>query len=224
MIIKRVSLFFLFFVGSFSFLSADSTLDGQGNILTLGTSATLTVSAGSTVTLKNLTLQNLSGTALVMESSASTLILDNVQVCMNGSYSFTQGTLVINRDVIFTGTSVFSYQSSSTSRINTASCLTFDVGTTFSYAPPTNSRYLLSMTDQTSQLYLNNCTLCTTTTGLVLSRGTLILDKQVTLSGGGLTLSNCLAFGDAINTNDLFVQVYGGDLVTNCLIDIYRAI
>jgi hypothetical protein len=85
--------------------------------------------------------------------------------------------------------------------------LMFDVNTTLSYDPPVADRDLLYMTDGTSALFLNACTVHSTATGLRLTRGFLFLDNGVTFSCEGNNLSESICFGDGTIGNDLNIKV-----------------
>ena len=110
-----------------------------------------------------------------------------------------------------------------TSSIASSATLSIMEGAVFHYAPASNNRDLLYMTDRTSSLYLNSCTLKSTTTGLRLTRGSLFIDNDVTFSCDGIEPSESISFGDGTVSNDVDVTglsgtevtVYGGLLYDN---------
>jgi Tol biopolymer transport system component len=191
-------------------------IDGRGNRLILGSSSQLFVDMGSTLTLRNLVLLNIlnnpgnppvkcaaGGTA----AYCSNLCLDNVELALADDFWFSSGQMFIHNDVAITGTSALVYYSCQPIFITSGAKLYFDVNTTFSFVPATftdcpystfpttTTNNFIKMADQTSQLYLNGCTMCTTATGCRLRTGTVLFDNKVNLksnSGMSISLSNPL--------------------------------
>lgn len=169
-------------------IKADSTIDGQGNELTLTADGTLTVSGDSTLTLKDLILKGLSGERLIMEAPSSMLVLRDCKVILDGNYSLTQGNLQIKNDVTISGsTFTFAQTTSSDVTILANSKLLLDKNLTYSYdATPDvgesqdDTKSKLILTNKTSVLHLNACTLHSTNTGLKLQNGTLIVEDVCT--------------------------------------------
>jgi len=177
-------------------------IDGRGNKLILGKSAQLFVDAGSTLTLRNLVLQNTQnnpgnppilcgagGTA----AYCSNLCLDNVELALASNFYFNSGQMFIHNDVAVTGTSALVYRSCQPSFITSGAHLYFDAGTTFSFCPSTftdcpytfHSTYTASnfihMADATSMIVFEGSSFFTTTTGLRLTIGTVLFDNRVSL-------------------------------------------
>ena len=102
------------------------------------------------------------------------------------------------------------------STINSLSTLLLDKGLTFSYAPTAARRSLIYMTDKTSWLYVDGCTLHSTRTGLTLTRGTVLFDNKVTLSGEGRYTSEAIQFGNGVASSDLDIRLLSG-----AMLDVY---
>ena len=76
------------------------------------------------------------------------------------------------------------------------------------------------MTDRTSKIYLNGCSLYSTPTGLQLTKGTLIVDHknylynqdgEINGSGPAATsVSQAITFGDGNADNDLNIEIMPG--------------
>ena len=196
---KRVStLFILLF---FSKFYASVTINGYGNILELSETGSLWVEDNSQLTLKDLTLKNLSGERLVMGGPDSVLVLHDVIVFLDGNYSFTQGAIIFESLVEFNGTHTFSYASDMTSTVTSSSTLIFNHCFTFSYDPSSarrkdDVRELIEFRDTTAQLFLIGATLHATTTGMHLKGGTLLADHVNTIEAEGTTISDGIVFGD----------------------------
>lgn len=179
----------------------DTIIEGNGGTLTLNPQAQFFVDNNITLTLRNLILKSTHLSALFPPllpwGHTSKLALDNVILAPEGDLYFRQGQLFIHNDVMFTGTSKFIYQSSQSSLIASHSTLLFDAETTFSYDPSITYTYDVFthsytgpisqlkdhfvLSDQTSQLCLNSCTLGTTTTGMRLTRGRFVCDNMVAM-------------------------------------------
>jgi hypothetical protein len=95
-------------------------------------------------------------------------------------------------------------------------------GIEFVYQPPTDNRDLVSLTDRSSKLFIDGCSLSSSTTGMRLTRGTLVVDYINNIFNSGATsLSEGICFGDGNADNDLNIQIKpGGSLsLINGMID-----
>jgi WD40 repeat protein len=173
-------------------------IDGGGSVLDIGNRAQLFVDTNVSLTLRNMTIRNgphsLATPAIKLGSLTSQLTLDNVNLELGADYKFTGGSLFIANDVVVTGTSAFIYASPYRSYIAPFGTWYFDYGTTLSVAPvtftldrsyvldPLHLNDFISMPDATARLFLNGASLMTTTTGLRLKQGTLLLDNKVSFN------------------------------------------
>lgn len=170
-------------------------IDGQGNTINIDPNSKFLIDYNSTLTLRNLVLRNTKnqpGNPCVQCSTlGSKLSLKNVILSLVDDFHFRRGQLFIHNDVSFTGTSALIYATPKPLIIDSASTLNFDTGTTFSIAPATftdcpyttfpttTTNNFIKMVDQTSQIYLNGCSLFATLTGIRLTKGALLLDNNV---------------------------------------------
>ncbi len=167
-------------------ITNDTTIDGQGNILTLGDYAQIFVDSNATLTLRNIVIKSSPKSSVFppirLGSLNSKLALDRVWMPLSADFNFYQGRLFIYNDVSITGTSAFIYGSTQQSYITPGALLYFDNSTTLSYAPSTNAanaKDLLLMQDAKSMLFLNGCSLAATHTGFRLINGILACDNRV---------------------------------------------
>ena len=210
----------------------DIVIDGQGNELFIDALAQLILDANVTLTLKNLTLTGSTHSAgrppIRLNKTNSRLALDNVKIAFSNDWTFSFGQLYIHNEVSYTGTSEFIYTSTSDCYIAPDSTFYFEPGTSFYYGPidsrnpvtafniPDNTNmYRIIMEDETSVLYLDNCTLKVTDTGLRLTKGQLYLDNKITLSLYEKHYQDSydtgLVFGDgSASGNDLNVYILSG--------------
>ena len=176
---KKIFLFYLFSF-LFAILRADLTIDGNGGSIDLSSTFSLGVSAGTELTLRNLTVNNLSGDAstgrLVMHHSTSQLVLQNSILSLDGDYTFTEGSLVIEGDCEIIGEGDFTFEghnilidNNATLKIN---------GLSLILTPTYESRQLIKFGNFSSKILLDNGTLkvsydSTTDNGLLLIGGNL---------------------------------------------------
>ena len=195
--------------------------DGQGHSLTFEGNSRIRFDNYITVTFRNIKLHKVKGhsdgsaSINVMSAWRSQLALENADLYLDRDVSFTQGQMYIHGDVSINGTNQFNYTSTKDAFITSNASFLLDNGTTFSYGPSTSDdRTLIKMTNITSMLYLNGATLKSTTTGLILSKGTLIVDHKNylvnsdTKNGAATSMSQAISFGD--ETNDLNVEIMPG--------------
>ena len=147
----------------------------------------------------------------VLRPWRSKLVLENSEIHLADNFSFTSGELYMHCDVKICGTSQFNYTSTNRARITQDASWMFDMNTTFSYGPLSNDRTLIKMSDVTSMFFLNGATLKSTTTGMQLTKGTLVLDHKNFIyneddkNGAATSVSQAVAFGD--DTNDLNIEI-----------------
>ena len=182
-------------------------IDTQGNKLTIGSQGEILVADTGTLTIKNASISNLKNNNLRCEQTNGTISLKNCSLYLSNNFEYNTGSIILDRDIIISGTTQFTYSSPSQLTINTNSCLSLNSGLIFSYAPSSNNRDLLYMTDNTSQLFLNGCTIQSTTTGLRLTNGKLFIDNQVTFNSEGTAASEAISLGNGTAINDLDVYL-----------------
>lgn len=189
------------------------TLRGEGHVLTLTDLGNIVVSGqGSSLLLEGLIIKGVSGNKIRCTDNTCTISFNNVQWIQDGNFSFTTGRFEVLSDFDLLGSFTFNYRSNRQSQINTGATLILENGITFSYGPgASNRRDLLALQDSTAVLFMNGATLASTTTGLQLTKGILMLDhKNFFQNNGAVSTSQGIAFGDGILANDLLVQLYPG--------------
>ncbi len=202
----------------------------QGNVVINGQNSTLnlndyqlSVMPGGVLTLENLTLDGARDGTLTCEAIGrhdgripaalpdAVLRLRNVRLNFGDLYTFAQGALIVERDVVLSGRGGLAYSSDQQMVIAANSTLKVENGITFAYAPPTDNRDLIVFEDATSQLFLNGCHFVSTTTGARLTRGTLMIDSNNNLhNDGAKALSEGIVFGDGVAADDLHIEYMPG--------------
>ncbi len=185
---------------------SDTIINGNGHNLILDNWAQILVDGGVTLTLKNMTIKNvvnsIANPPIKLINQYSKLALDEVTFALNDEFAFPNGQLYIHNDVIFTGSSKFSYRSVLPSYITPHACMYFDIGTTFEYYPGCNKNDLIVLYDNSSSIFLNGCTLQTTHTGIKLTKGRLFFDNKVTLSSAANTVLDSITLIDSKSIGD----------------------
>lgn len=192
------------------------TINGNGNKVYLNEDGSLNIASGSQLKLQNLELVGLRQNNLQCLADDAEVIFEDCILTITSNYVFDTGSILFKGDVVISGTSKFTYSASCSSTIDSYSTLKVSSDSTFSYAPSISKRDLIYMNDNTSLLYLDGCTLHSTTTGLRLTRGKLFIENLVTLDADGSVLSESICFGDGIASGDLDVQ-----LLAHANLDVY---
>lgn len=183
------------------------TVLGNGHKLTVSKRNPIIVRDGN-LTIQDAIIGGLGDGNLRCTFGTGRITLRDCILILERDYTFTQGGITFDGDVIVTGTNKFIYSSTVASTINSQGTLYFDQGTNFSYVPTNARRDLLFMTDVSSVLYLNGCTLSTTRTGIRLSRGTILVDNKVTLTSQAQNSGEAMLFSSDVTVNMLAGAVF----------------
>lgn len=199
------------------YFSGTSSIKGNDCNLIFGDSSTeIVLNSGATLNLENIKISGLRASNLRGSAQNSVINLKNCKLDFSGDFNFTTGAIKFTNDVIFTGTSNFNFANNATSSLDSNTILYFAPNFQFNYQPARNSKDLIYMTDSSSVLYLDGCTIRSTNTGLTLKQGSLLIDNKVTLSSQGVALSEIITLGNASQDldikifSDAQINVYGG--------------
>ena len=212
-VLEDVTLVFkgdVIFSGKVTF-KGNCRIKSKKRCLTLDDSAQISVAEGSRLDLINVSLKGIKDRNIRCLGDTASIRLKRCKLALSDDYVFDTGSLFFVQNVKLTGTNIFSYESSQTSTIRVNTRLKIDHDMTFSYAPPVANRDLFYMQNEKSRLYMNGCTLCSTQTGLRLTRGTLLIDNDVTFSSASNIAGETICFGDGVDSdNDLFIHLLAG--------------
>ena len=192
--------------------SGNTWFSGVGNALEIKSGGNIVVTPGGHLTMHDMNIFGLSGNNIRCQGDTSSLTFKNTGINLASNYSFTSGRISFEEDVIISGTNVFEYRPTNiNSGIASNSTLYVDTGITFSYAPDSANRDLLGMTDKSSHLYLNGCTLKSTTTGMRLTKGTLFVNYiNDVINDNATSISEGFALGDGNVDHDVMIHVMPG--------------
>ena len=204
-------------------LGSNIIIDGQGNNLVMGAGAKLQLDTTASVTLRNLNWFNDGdGSIINITDDNAQITLDNVNTAFDTDVAFNNGYLFIANDVSVQGPKKLTYGSLKPLTVEPFAQLKFDFGSTFSFSPnPTgphtiNDKNLLRLTDSTSELYFNNCTVAAPDYGLKLTKGTVLFDNKVNIEGNTTVVdaNHSIELGDGTANGEVEVKVLSGANVT----------
>lgn len=195
------------------FINSDTTIDGNGNVVTFGNSNTyLQVVAGSTLTLKNMILKGFRGALQVQ--GGGTVVLKNVIVDFTGyiwQVSTNDPNIVISDNVLIRGNGAFVMMGAGDLTIQANSMLSFGPGAGFTYQPSDFSRSHIIFNDASSFLHFNNSSF-QSSIGVQIFGGTVFVENKVLFDNSSNTdPANSIEFGDGSNIgNNATLKVLGG--------------
>ncbi len=185
--------------------SGASKIAGRNKALNFNSGSSIIVRPRSQLIFENVELKAVQGSVIRCVDDSASIIFRACTLNLSGEYTFSRGSILFDEDTIITGTNKFNYTTRLSSTIASMSSLTFGLNTTFSYAPARANNRLLFMNDATSALFLQGATLISTRTGLNIANGTLMIDRNVTLSSQARFNAEALVLN-----SKLTVQVLGG--------------
>lgn len=198
-------------------LAGSVVINGYGYTLSFDIGGSLNITSGY-LSINNQVLYGLENSNLRCTNQNSTIYLQNCDLILTDTFIYRDGGLITQNSKIL-GFNTFSYESSQTFTINRQ--LFLDSGVTFSYSPRVNKNNLIELSNDSS-LYMNGCSIKTTTTGLQLTKGTLIIDNQNQLYNDGATsLSQAIIWGNGNSSDNLKIEILPGaniDLMSGRLV------
>ena len=189
----------------------DTTLSGNGNTLTISGDGSIIVSQGATLVLNDIKIVGISESSgslgtfnLRCLDSNSSLKIRKSELTLSSNYSFTVGSINVENLGILGGSGyTWSHKSASNFTIASKSRLKLNRGFKFEYAASSATKTNLVMSDSTSELFLDACTLHGTTTGVRLDTGRLLINEKVTLSSDATVVAEAVEFSSALNIDVL---------------------
>lgn len=196
-------------------LNADQCITFSGNCFIKGNNkcfilepgSEILIAPNSSLTFEDVTMQNVANNISCVDNTGQ-MIFQNTTWQLESNFTFTLGKFTVNKDFRVVGEDlIFAYQTTLTSQVLSNARFILDELVTFSYAPITANQDLVSLVDATAQLILRGATLHSTTTGLRLTKGQLVVENQSFISSEATMISQAMSFGDGINSfNDLTIH------------------
>jgi hypothetical protein len=193
---------------------------GNGKVLSLGSNGNIVLSPGASILFDNITLDGVHGYNIKCMDNRCTITFGNVLWQQDGNYSFTKGKLYVRDRLDLLGSTTFNYATSQTSTVASQAGLVVNKGMTFKYNPPLAKKNLLQFEDAKAFMKLDGATLAVTTTGMVLTHGSLrVANASVLKNQGALSNSQGVVFGDGNTAHDLTL-----DLAPGAILDVQSGI
>ena len=185
--------------------SKDNTIYGNNNKIDLGENGKIIIDSNSSLILKNITLKNIKLDNLKNLSNSSSIIFDNVTLIPSNDFYLSYGNFEVFNKLKVSGNYTFSYQSNQQSIIHTDAEFKLKDGITFSYNPSSADDNLIALEDKDAKIILDECALHSTTTGISLTDGTLIVKGQCYLNSDATTQAEAIKLGT--DGNNLYIDI-----------------
>lgn len=197
---------------TWTFSGQENFIFGNGNILFLGPSGNIVLERGSLLEFVNITIHGLAQNNLACSDDASVLIFDNCRLLFTENFNFSYGSMFFKTDIIFSGTTQFNYLSSQVSTIDQHTQVLLDHSMKFYYNPVVDRSDLIQFTDETSVFCLRGSSLITGLSGMTLTKGSMIVDRNATLFAENATTG--FVFGSGDSADDFTCQILAGSLLS----------
>jgi len=191
-------------LAGFGLLKSDMVIDGGGGVLDLSSTFSIQVTAGAQLTLRNITLDKLNFTRLIMDHVTSKIVLDDCTIVLDGDYTFTQGAIeVLGNSTIRGRGHTFTFQGHNLlvrkdSSLNVKEC-------TFKYNPTILSPRCFRFEDETAAFHLNSGTFkVNNNLGCIFVGGNLVID------GSSLIDNNQGYVSDSLTNTYVALQLGNG--------------
>ena len=193
--------------GTWTF-SGECLIDGHVNDLDLGSIGQIVVERGSKLILKDVNILGVSGNNIRCLDNLSSIEFRKSKLFLDSNFSFTTGSMDIVEELEVYGDYTLDYQSTMPITISLSSLLSMMKGSTFSYNPASDSRDLLVMEYSSSVFELNDATLHSTETGVILTKGVLRISGDSYLSSDASIPYEGITLGDGLyEYNDVDTDV-----------------
>ena len=203
----------------------DCKIVGAGKCLDLSATGGFIVSTNGSLALQNITIKNVGTNDIRCIDNTGKIILDNATWILDNDYTFTRGAIQFKNANSILGKYIFAYHSQMTSTVLQNSRLTLAQNLTFSYDPLMGSKKFI---DESSELILNRSTIHTTTVGMQLKKGRMIvkndskMESEILVGEDDDLTDEGITLGDGLDAlNDFYVQILSGvtlDIVQGSLI------
>ena len=205
--------------GAIAFSGGSGVIDGCGHAVTLSDTGTLTVGPNQSVRLRNMSIRGLAAGRVALADNTCSLILENVELNLDSSYSLTLGTLSTAGSVVIRGAAGAAFNiAGGTFRIQSHAICRVDLETALSYASTSYNKLQLVFEDATARLVIDGGKLLVIT-NLQLLKGQLVFQKKAAIQ---ISTGQSLEIGDnvVVSSNlDLIIapdaEVTSNGIITN---------
>lgn len=198
------------------YVNGNVLLDGGGKTLAFGQNSAIVLNPGAQLTLDNITIRDPKSYRLYAKSADTSIILQNVSFDTDVFYSNTTIAYTVNGVFDLRGSGTFEHATGSSMTISNFGMLNLSGGTTFKYNPPTADRDLIILEDDDAVFSMDGASLVSSSTGMRLTKGTIVIAGSCRIFGSGSSDSSAITFGNGISSGDVTLDVAEG-----ALLDIY---
>jgi hypothetical protein len=190
--------------------SGNCTIQGNGNSLIFHPNGRIIVGRGSSIRFKDVNLKGILDGQIICLDNASKVIFEDSTWSQDVDTTFSLGSFQVVNELIMRGRdTTFAYSSPEQSLIKERAELILQDDFTFSYAPQTASRGLISLVDDTARIIMNNASIHSTQTGLQLTKGYLEVHGHCSLQSDAWYEVEGITLGDGVSeANDLKIDIY----------------
>ncbi len=183
-------------------------LNGRNKTIVMGPSGKFILRPGAQLTLDDIKIKGITDDKIVMYDSTCTMSFGDVEWTQDDTYTFSNGQFEVLGRWTLKGTGTFEMATELPCTVRSLGTLDVARGPTFLYTPPTNNRTLLRFIDENSTLFLSGGTFASTTTGVILTRGTFAVDSKSFLrNDGAVSISEGITVGNGILADDLTLKI-----------------
>lgn len=157
-------------------ITTDTVIDGDFKSYRFG--LPITIAPHCSVTIQNCVVTEIDSTSFILQDVSSELILSNTSFILTNDVAWLQGKLTIKNCCRISQNYCWHYASTAPLTIKKHSCLLLTNGCTLYYFPKTPNNTTLKFIDKSSLLSLVNSTLRCGPYGLVLTKGSIIINEE----------------------------------------------
>ena len=215
--IKDLNVFFDGDIELLGSLSVQGTclINSLGNVIQLGDNVVVTIDEDATLEIQRATLKNVNNNINCV-ADTSHFIIQDILACLQGYSHFTHGDLIVQNSCKITGPYTFWYDSDLPLHIDYEATVYLDGGMTLKCGrKQIGGTDPISFYDSSSKIVCGECTIQVTSTGMMLTRGRLEVEKNVTIESDATSTAYGIIFGDGVSEeNDVVLYAGGGSLTT----------
>jgi hypothetical protein len=191
-------------------INGNCALDGSGNTLVFKQGGQIVVMPGTTLVLKNISLQCVVDGSIICVDDTAKIVLDNVEWIQNANYIFRKGSLLIRNEVDMSGAYSFIYDSIQTSSIAQHSHWQLKDGIKLVIGRKVPTIEPLWFENVTSVLRFNNSSFYVTELGMRMTHGTMRTEHEVVTDIASTSWANGITVGTGNVEDDFFLQYDAG--------------
>lgn len=187
--------------------AGEMLLDGDGNILRLIDNGRFFLEPNTHLIMKDILIEGVCDDRIVLSDDSCRISLFNSQLILESDVTFTLGSFIFERDCSIGGPYTLTFDQINTNTIKVYSELLLDESLTFSIGRTVDGNEPLHFENSTAKLHFNDASLGIKDTGLTLTRGTVIFDKQCEVEFNSTSTANGLQLGTGVSTEDVILEI-----------------